>query len=46
VERVLGDGAVRLVGLIKRWLAAIDARGATAVEFALVGSVFMIMLLA
>jgi Flp pilus assembly protein TadG len=37
---------VRLVGRIKRWLAAIDAHGAAAVEFALVGSAFMIMLLA
>jgi len=37
---------VRLFGRIKRWLAAIDAGGAAAIEFALVGSAFMLMLLA
>jgi Flp pilus assembly protein TadG len=37
---------VRLFGRIKRWLLAIDARGAAAVEFAIVGSAFMMMLLA
>jgi Flp pilus assembly protein TadG len=37
---------VRLFGPVKRWLAAIDARGAAAIEFALVGSAFMLMLLA
>jgi len=37
---------VRLFRLIKRWLAAIDASGAAAVEFAIVGSAFMLMLLA
>lgn len=33
-------------GLIKRWLATLDAGGAAAVEFALVGSTFMLMLIA
>jgi Flp pilus assembly protein TadG len=37
---------VRLFGLIRRWLTAIDTRGAAVVEFALVGSMFMVMLLA
>ncbi len=37
---------MRLFGSIKRWLAAIDASGAAAIEFALVGSSFMLMLLA
>jgi Flp pilus assembly protein TadG len=37
---------VRLFGLIRRWLAAIDAGGAAAVEFAIVGSAFMLMVLA
>jgi Flp pilus assembly protein TadG len=37
---------VRLLGPVKRWLALIDARGAAAVEFAIVGSSFMLMLLA
>lgn len=37
---------MRLVGLIKRWFAALDAGGAAAIEFALVGSAFMLMLLA
>jgi Flp pilus assembly protein TadG len=37
---------VRLSSLVKRWFATIDASGATAVEFALVGSSFMLMLLA
>ena len=37
---------MRLFRLIKRWLAAIDASGAAAVEFAIVGSAFMLMLLA
>jgi Flp pilus assembly protein TadG len=37
---------VRVFGLIKRWLAAVDTSGAAAVEFALVGSTFMMMLLA
>ena len=37
---------MRLFGLIKRWFSAIDTRGAAAVEFALVGSTFMVMLLA
>jgi len=37
---------VRLLDLVKRWLAAIDARGAAAVEFAIVGASFMVMLLA
>ena len=33
-------------GRIKRWVAAIDTRGAAAIEFAFVGSAFMMMLLA
>jgi Flp pilus assembly protein TadG len=37
---------VRLFGLIKRRVAALDASGAAAVEFAIVGSSFMLMLLA
>jgi Flp pilus assembly protein TadG len=37
---------VRLFGRLRRWLAAIDASGAAAVEFAIVGSTFMMMLLA
>jgi len=37
---------VRLFGRIKRWLARLDASGAAAVEFAIVGSTFMMMLLA
>jgi Flp pilus assembly protein TadG len=37
---------VRLFGLIKRWLAAVDSRGTAAVEFAIVGSAFMLMLVA
>jgi len=37
---------VRLFGRIKGWLATIDARGAAAVEFGIVGSAFMMMLLA
>lgn len=37
---------MRLFGRIRRWLKALDARGAAALEFALVGSTFMIMLLA
>lgn len=37
---------MRLLGRIKRSLAALDARGAAAIEFALVGSTFMMMLLA
>jgi len=35
---------VRLFGAIRRWLAALDARGTAAVEFALVGGAFMLML--
>jgi Flp pilus assembly protein TadG len=37
---------VSLLGLIKRWFKAIDAGGGAAFEFAIVGSVFMLMLLA
>jgi Flp pilus assembly protein TadG len=37
---------VRLLSLIKRWLVAIDNRGAAAVEFAIIGTSFMLMLLA
>lgn len=37
---------MRLFGRLRRWLAAIDASGAAAVEFAIVGSTFMMMLLA
>ena len=37
---------MRVFGLIRRWLAAIDSSGAAAIEFALVGSTFMMMLLA
>lgn len=37
---------MRLFGRLKRWLAALDARGAAAVEFAIVGSTFMMMMLA
>jgi Flp pilus assembly protein TadG len=37
---------VRLFGLMRRWLAAIDAGGAAAIEFAIVGSAFMLMVLA
>lgn len=37
---------MRLFGRLKHWLAALDASGAAAVEFALVGSTFMMMLLA
>lgn len=37
---------MRLSRRIKRWLAALDASGAAAVEFAIVGSAFMMMLLA
>jgi Flp pilus assembly protein TadG len=37
---------VRRLGQIRRWLAALDTRGAAAIEFALVGSTFMMMLLA
>jgi Flp pilus assembly protein TadG len=37
---------VRLFGPLKRWLAALDARGAAAIEFAIVGSTFMMMMLA
>ena len=37
---------MRLLGRIKRSLAALDARGAAAIEFALVGSTFRMMLLA
>ena len=33
-------------GHIRRWLAAIDTSGAAAIEFAIVGSAFMMMLLA
>ena len=35
---------MRLFGAIRRWLAALDARGTAAVEFALVGGAFMLML--
>jgi Flp pilus assembly protein TadG len=41
-----GGLSVRLSGSIKRSLAALDASGAAAVEFAIVGSAFMLMLLA
>lgn len=37
---------MRVLGLIRRWLAAVDTSGVAAVEFALVGSTFMMMLLA
>jgi Flp pilus assembly protein TadG len=37
---------VRLFGPVKRWFAALDARGGAAIEFAVVGSCFMLMLLA
>jgi Flp pilus assembly protein TadG len=37
---------VRLFGLVKRCFAAFDARGGAAIEFAVVGSCFMLMLLA
>ena len=37
---------MRRFGRIRRWLAALDASGAAAIEFALVGSTFMMMLLA
>lgn len=37
---------MRLFGRIKRWLAAIDTSGGAAMEFAIVGSSFMLMLLA
>ena len=37
---------MKLLGLVKRWLAAIDNRGAAAVEFAIIGTSFMVMLLA
>lgn len=37
---------MRLLNLFRRWLEAIDNRGATAVEFAIVGTTFMLMLLA
>jgi Flp pilus assembly protein TadG len=37
---------VRLFRWIKGWLAALDAGGAAAIEFAIVGSSFMLMLLA
>ena len=37
---------MRLFSRVRRWLATIDAKGAAAVEFALVGSAFMLMLLA
>jgi Flp pilus assembly protein TadG len=37
---------VRVFGLIRRWLAAVDASGVAAIEFALVGASFMVMLLA
>src|SRR5580700_4254194 len=49
---VLGAGcarevwSVRVFGLIRRWLVAVDTSGAAAIEFALVGSTFMMMLLA
>jgi Flp pilus assembly protein TadG len=39
-------GSVRRFGWIKRRLAALDTRGVAAIEFALVGSAFMMMLLA
>jgi Flp pilus assembly protein TadG len=55
-RRILGPGApvevgpevwsVREFGLIRRWVAAIDNSGAAAIEFAIVGSAFMMMLLA
>lgn len=37
---------MRLFGRMKRWLARLDASGAAAVEFAIVGSTFMMLLLA
>ncbi|HTW50930.1 MAG TPA: TadE/TadG family type IV pilus assembly protein [Stellaceae bacterium] len=37
---------MRLFGRMKRWWARLDASGAAAVEFAIVGSTFMMMLLA
>jgi Flp pilus assembly protein TadG len=37
---------VRLLARIRKWLAALDTRGVAALEFAIVGSCFMMMLLA
>ena len=37
---------MRLFCRVKRWLATMDTRGAAAVEFAIVGSAFMLMLVA
>jgi Flp pilus assembly protein TadG len=37
---------VGLLGLVRRRLRALDTRGAAAVEFAIVGSIFMMMMLA
>jgi Flp pilus assembly protein TadG len=37
---------VRLFGLIKQWLGALGESGATAIEFAIIGSSFMLMVLA
>ena len=37
---------MRLFSRIKRWLGALDASGAAAIEFAIVGSTFMMMMLA
>lgn len=37
---------MRLFGRIRRWLTAIDTSGVAAIEFAIVGSTFMVMLLA
>jgi Flp pilus assembly protein TadG len=37
---------VRVLRLIRRWFAAIDTRGVAAIEFAIVGSSFMLLLLA
>jgi Flp pilus assembly protein TadG len=37
---------VRLLGRINKWLRSIDASGAAAVEFAIVGTSFMLMLMA
>jgi Flp pilus assembly protein TadG len=39
-------GSVRLLGRVRKWRLAADAAGVAAVEFAIVGSSFMLMLLA
>src|SRR4029077_18605148 len=42
----LGDGSVKLFGRIRRWFGALGDSGAAVIEFAVVGSTFMLMLLA